>query len=84
MAKKANKMVKTTPKMCKSCKYHCHSYSTLVYCDYYLITGNRRGCEVGECDKYEKGVNTEAKQKFKDFTYFSTPEDYRTWWWASC
>ena len=24
-------------------------------CDYYLITKKRRRCEVGQCDKFEKG-----------------------------
>lgn len=26
-----------------------------ILCDRYLITGERRGCEVGWCDKFEAG-----------------------------
>lgn len=51
-----SEMIKTTTKICKSCKY---SKSWLnkqedYYCDYLLMTHMRRGCPVGQCDKYEK------------------------------
>lgn len=49
-------MKKTSMRLCKSCIYSRTTSATKnMSCDYLLITGNRRGCKVGECDKYEKG-----------------------------
>lgn len=49
-------MIKTSPDVCKTCKYKKYLRSTylLLYCDYLCMTGKRRGCNIGECDKYEK------------------------------
>lgn len=47
-------MIKTSIKICKSCKYGKVYNSNEYHCDYYLMTGKRRNCKVGECDKYEK------------------------------
>ena len=60
------RMTKTTKEYCISCKYHYGGGNgpsgigshTMVFCDYFLKTGKRRGCPVGKCDKweqYEKG-----------------------------
>ena len=48
------KMQKTTQRLCKRCKYGSGSVAQYkVYCNYLVDTGNRRGCPVGYCDKYE-------------------------------
>lgn len=36
----------------KNCVYHPKMKGNT--CDYYLITGKRRGCSVMECDKYKR------------------------------
>lgn len=36
---------------CNQCIYYCERTTS---CDYYLITGERRGCSVENCEKYEK------------------------------
>lgn len=48
-------MEKTSMDYCRKCKYSSASSSNSSYlsCDYYFMTGNRRNCKVGECDKYE-------------------------------
>ena len=59
-------MKKTTDKLCRSCIYSCaSSASATVSCNYLLITGKRRGCKIGECDKYEKG----KRKKTKNFLF---------------
>jgi len=51
-------MKKTSLKLCKSCIYSRTTTATAnMACEYLLLTGKRRGCKVGECDKYEKGSN---------------------------
>lgn len=56
MAKKtANKMVKTSGEYCKKCKYaYTGGAGSVKSCDYLLMTGKLRDCEVGYCDKFEK------------------------------
>lgn len=42
-------------KRCKDCVYYACDYGHFVCptCDYYLITGKRRGCPAGDdCDKF--------------------------------
>ena len=36
---------------CNKCVYYCPRTST---CDYYIITGKRRGCSVDDCDKFKE------------------------------
>lgn len=56
------RMVKTTKEYCVSCKYHYgggngpKGFGTNIspICDYFLKTGERRGCPVGKCDKWEQ------------------------------
>jgi len=55
---------KTSLHFCKSCIYSTTmSATSTTICDYFMLTGNRRGCKVGECDKYEKGKR--KKNAFK-------------------
>lgn len=56
-----SKMIKTTPKICKGCRYGT-MYVDKCGCNYYLLTGERRGCNVGDCDKYEK-ITKSARSK---------------------
>ena len=54
-------MVKTTREYCMGCIYSTYESknSTSYSCDYLCMTGKRRGCKVGECDKFverEKGT----------------------------
>lgn len=48
-------MVKTSREYCRSCIYSTFESkaSTSYSCDYLCMTGNRRGCKVGECDKHK-------------------------------
>lgn len=48
-------MEKTSMDYCRKCKYSSTSSSNSSYlsCDYYFMTGNRRNCKVGECDKHK-------------------------------
>lgn len=63
-------MIKTSNKICKSCKYSCtmasYDNGKGMMCNYLAKTGKRRNCEIGECDKYEpkrrrKNENSVAK-----------------------
>ena len=54
-------IVKTTREYCMGCIYSTFESknSTSYSCDYLCMTGKRRGCKVGECDKFverEKGT----------------------------
>ena len=54
-------MVKTSREYCMGCIYSTFESknSTSYSCDYLCMTGKRRGCKVGECDKFverEKGT----------------------------
>ena len=56
-------MKKTSNNLCKGCIYSStNSATSTVICNYILITGRRRGCKLGECDKYEKGNRKKSKQ----------------------
>lgn len=83
---RAKKMRKTSQKLCRSCKYHCGGHGHAVYCEYILRTGKRRDCEIGECNKYEKGTREEhaalAKKVWKDFVFAGIEDPGLTeWWW---
>ena len=38
---------------CLTCKYRYTENGYTVYCDYLGMTGKRRNCPYGMCDKYE-------------------------------
>lgn len=50
---------------CRTCKYRARPWNaerTNGGCDYILIVGKSRGCEVEDCDKYIKGKLQKAKE----------------------
>ena len=49
---------------CKTCQYR-GAATGMTGCDYYLITGKRRGCSVEKCDKHIKGEKIQLKTTFK-------------------
>lgn len=56
------RMKKTSKEYCMECVYGCgHDGGQLLVCDYFLMTGKRRGCEVGVCDKFKKGKKRREK-----------------------
>ena len=50
-------MIETVEEHCKhpDCRYRKRLTWNGESCQYMLITGKRRGCEISECDKYKKG-----------------------------
>ena len=48
----------------KTCKYRGAKYDP-NHCDYALITGHLRGCDPGECDKYEEGERLTIPTEYK-------------------
>lgn len=62
------KMVETSPEYCINCKYHFggddinHVAKFRICCDYLLMTGKRRKCPVGKCNKF-KPIDEETKEK---------------------
>ena len=51
-------------KNCKTCQYRAADQASNG-CDYYLITGELRGCPVKDCDKYIKGEKIKLKGEMK-------------------
>ena len=50
---------------CKKCRYRA-AKSAENGCDYYLITGKRRGCSIEECQRHlEEGEKIQLKTKMK-------------------
>ena len=54
--------------LCKTCKYRAATYnqkSTGIKCEYALKSGTKRtrGCDVEDCDKYEKGAPVRVKDE---------------------
>lgn len=53
--------------LCKTCKYRAavSTRSSGIKCEYALKpgTGNTRGCDVEDCDKYEKGAPIRVKEE---------------------
>ena len=50
-------MIRATPSICKSCKYHTYigaGYNKSA-CYYIVRTHQRRNCPIGYCDKYKRG-----------------------------
>lgn len=48
------KMIKTSNRLCKSCKYGSYISGNLYMCNYLCMTYKRRNCPKGLCNKYEK------------------------------
>jgi hypothetical protein len=62
-----SKMQKTSIRLCKTCIYSRTTSATAnMNCEYFLITGNRRGCKVGECDKYKKSNTKRIPKALKE------------------
>ena len=57
-------MVKTTREYCMGCIYSTFESknSTSYSCDYLCMTGKRRGCKVGECDKFVARTSGSVKR----------------------
>lgn len=53
-------ILKTNIHLCRKCKYSYGGKGGTLICCYYLRTFKRRGCKVGECDKFEEGENKES------------------------
>lgn len=56
--------MKTTdfPQRCKRCRYYARLQNDHI-CDYIGITGEMRGCPVGEgCDKYEPKKRAQRRE----------------------
>lgn len=54
--------------LCRTCKYRAAAYypnGTGIKCEYALKSGtkNSRGCDVEDCDKYEKGAPIKVKDE---------------------
>ena len=59
-------MIKTDIATCKHCKYSSSSSnSERPTCNYLLETGSRRGCEIGECDKFVEATKRDHKEKLR-------------------
>ena len=54
MEELTSEKIKTSEKLCKTCKYGITFGAGYYCCDYLHKRGARRGCSVGECDKYER------------------------------
>ena len=54
--------------LCKTCKYRAAAYyqnGSGIKCEYALKSGTKRtrGCDVEDCDKYEKGAPVKMKDE---------------------
>ncbi|MCI9153815.1 hypothetical protein D3Z53_23210 [Lachnospiraceae bacterium] len=54
--------------LCKTCKYRAAAYiqnGSGIKCEYALKSGTKRtrGCDVEDCDKYEKGAPVRVKDE---------------------
>ena len=48
-------------KICKKCAYRGIAIAGTITCDYISITGKKRGCPAGDCDKFIKGNPSKKK-----------------------
>lgn len=57
-------MVKTSREYCRRCIYSTSEskISTSYSCDYLCMTGKRRCCNVGECDKFVEREKSTVKR----------------------
>ena len=56
-------LIKTSEGICSYCGYAAAMRGgTLFLCDYYLTTGQMRGCKSGECDKFTMKVDDKKKK----------------------
>ena len=60
------RMKPTSTEYCIKCKYHLggdeRSAGSRVSCQYILMTGKRRGCPVGMCNKFKKKTGKEKPE----------------------
>ena len=49
--------------LCKTCTFQSRE-KQVNGCDYILIAGHSRGCNVEDCVKYEKGVRLKKRNDF--------------------
>lgn len=56
-------MRKVTPALCKKCIYSSKEKTLEPMCNYILDTGQRRGCKLGECDKFTEGSRKKKKRQ---------------------
>ena len=71
-------MMPVNRKVCRTCKYSCkYDGNSPTICDYYLMTGKRRKCPVGWCNKYEQASDGQTRKRkginelFREDTYGS-------------
>lgn len=55
-------MKKTSGAYCKKCRYSSHTGWGMYMCMYFDETGQRRNCEIGYCDKFERYKGREKKE----------------------
>lgn len=60
-----SEMLKTTPAMCKKCKYSLVNgqFKNDTTCAYIEYKRQSRGCPVGWCDKYEEKRKGRSKRR---------------------
>ena len=64
MTKITNDMIPVNSKVCKTCKYGCiFDGNGQAFCDYYLMTGKRRGCPYGWCNHYERLTDGQRRKR---------------------
>ncbi len=59
------KLVKTSLEYCRECKYATITGGGYKLCDYYLVTGKHRDCDVGVCDKFEEKDEETRRNRVK-------------------
>lgn len=60
----AGNLIKTNKDICKKCKYHFGADGGgILCCDYLEMTGKRRNCPVGFCDKFEPIIGKRRRKK---------------------
>ena len=58
-------MIKTSRKLCRTCRYVGRASEHVTECDYLGKTDMRRGCPVGWCNKYEEDPSKAKKRRRK-------------------
>ena len=69
---------KTSKELCLKCKHHSGGMGKCLICNYYINTGKRRGCKIGECDKFEKGREKKDDIWEEQFTEVLTRSKQKT------
>lgn len=66
MTERTDDMIPVNSKVCKTCKYGCtFDGNGQSFCDYYLMTGKRRGCPYGWCNHYERITDGQRQKRKK-------------------